>query len=183
MKTVRHNTFETNSSSSHSITIVRTAEPSYIGLANPALVDGGMVLYPSRLNEHVKHEGGLYSSTWKLNASVTDTKAALLVHQLTNFFDDNFHEEWCADILPKVYDAIKDECGYTDICTDDFYANYYIGNAYGDETKYPEDFPPLDFLGRTLSDKPIIDLDRLRTYIREYITNQFITIVDTSENN
>lgn len=181
MKTIRHNTYETNSSSSHSITIVRNTEPSLIGLANPALIDGNMVLYPARLRDHVSVSGLRYGSMHQLQAAVTDTKAALLVHQLTNFFGDNFHEDWCASILPRAYDVIKDECGYTDICTDDFYPNYDLGNRYGDDSEYPEDFPPLDFLGRTLSDKPIIDLDGLRSYIREYVANPYITIIDTSE--
>jgi hypothetical protein len=177
MKTIRHNTYETNSSSSHSITIVRGAEP--VNAIN------GLILYPAKIREYVQSQTdrGTYgsSSTWVLTASTLELKASLLVHQLTSFLDDNYNEEWCKTLLLKVYDVIKEECGYEEICTDGFYASYDLGGRYGTDTEYPSDFPPLDFLGRSLSDKPTVDLDGLRHYIREYICNPTITIIDTSK--
>lgn len=177
MKTIRHNTYETNSSSSHSITIMRDIEP----------VDAisGLILYPAKIREHVesKTDRGTYgsSSSWVLTASTMEVKASLLVHQLASILDDSFNEEWCMTLLQKAYDVIKEECGYVEICTDDFYPSYDLGDRYGTDTKYPSDFPPLDFLGRSLSDKPTVDLDGLRNYLREYICNPTIAIVDTSE--
>jgi hypothetical protein len=177
MKTIRHNTYETNSSSTHSITIVRGAEP--------VSAIGGLVLYPAKIREHVQShtDRGAYgsSSTHKLIATTLELKASLLVHQLTSFLDDGFNEEWCKTLLLKVYDVIKEECGYEEICTHKFHASYDLGGRYGTDTEYPSDFPPLDFLGRSLSDKPTVDLDGLRHYIREYICNPTITIIDTSE--
>lgn len=183
MKTIRHNTFETNSSSTHSLTVVTNTDPSSKLEDSELVIDN--ILYPAKLRDIAisEAEDGSYgSSTHRLVANNVHRKAALLIHQLWNFFDDSFHEEWCESHRRRIIEAIRRKCLYVDIVLpDNFYPYYDIGSRYSSDFEAPSDFPMFDFLGRTLNDKPIIDMNGLHAYIHTHIIDSSITIIDTNE--
>lgn len=181
MKTIRHNTFETNSSSTHSLTI-RTTSPDVESDDGDLVMDN--VLYPANLRklEDRRTNTNTYGSesTWCLVANTTARKAALLVHQIWNFFTDEFYEEWCKDTRARIVEVIRQECSYADIVLPDtFYAYYDVDNH--SDIDVPYEFPMYDFLGRALNDKPIVDMNGLRDYLHTHILNPDITIFDTQE--
>ena len=119
MKTIRNSVFETNSSSTHSITIGSKVEPTNPKI-EPLVVDG--ILYPSRLIQREQSLDLGYDNLTTTVCSTKDEKAALLVNWLyyTYYEYEDISYEEC---LNKI-SLIKEKCGYCDI--DLFlYSDYY----------------------------------------------------------
>lgn len=137
MKTIRKGVFETNSSSTHSISIEK------IG---PKNVDYGIIknniLYPHRLPSYqftVESDNRGYI----LECSNKDTKASLVCHWISAIFweDDSENKiiEW--------YNYLKDKLGYNDIQIiyhrNHEYSNYSDENCYLEEDFTKEDIDKL----------------------------------------
>ena len=102
MKTVRTGVFETNSSSTHSITI------KHIKLDDLKLVDDRNILYPGELSKFI-----IYSDNSEiLIADTKDKKAALICNYLKN--DEDLTQEQ----IIKYFNTLTNELGYTDIISD-----------------------------------------------------------------
>lgn len=84
MKTIRHNCFETNSSSTHSITIIDTRLAP--AKQTVQLCPLG-TLMPKVLNQTTAYTkiGEYYDSSWKLTARTSYEKAALLIHHIWSY--------------------------------------------------------------------------------------------------
>lgn len=114
MKTIRKNTFETNSSSTHSITIGTKGEYSK---SSPSVENN--ILYPSRLATYKIS----YGESRFLIANTKDTKAALLADWVLDMFDNESYSEYIKtfsdqsedEIKQYHYDIIAKLCGYDSI--------------------------------------------------------------------
>lgn len=137
MKKIRTGIFETNSSSSHSITIQK------VGKYKPLVEDD--ILYPSRLKQYevslAMHDGGHV-----LKCDTTHTKAALVIHWLQAYID---HGEVTNDYL----DYLIKELPYNKVVFEkdgNFKSDYYPYLEYdGDSLDLSSDFE---------KDKEVLDL-------------------------
>lgn len=131
MKTIRQNTFETNSSSTHSLTILslKDLREGNKKTYEPLVVDG--VLIPGNLRDtfaFVDH-GHSYESSWTLTAKTKDEKAALLFHHLLYYKDDaKYDDKWGEELYDIFVSWVVDEvvrlCGYSDVNMD--FAPYFM---------------------------------------------------------
>lgn len=182
MKTIRTNCFETNSSSTHSITI--QAGPQ--NLETPPLSENG-ILYPARIDDDEIRKLLFKAPTkwsdsreWVFTAASRDTKAALLAQYAYSILDsdDDLNEE----LLAQVMCTIASYTGYDSIdFGKDFYCRYSI-SAYSEEI-YDTDFETfLDTFARSfVTNKITVDLQRLGLAVQAIVLNDDKVIVDSSE--
>ena len=120
MKTIRKGVFETNSSSTHSITIGSKVEPKNPKI-QPLVVDG--ILYPARLSQREQKLDLGYDDLTTTVCSTKDEKAALLVNWLYYIYYD--YEEIQYDEYLEKCNFIRDKCGYKHIDVDNIDSDYY----------------------------------------------------------
>jgi|688.fasta_scaffold14164_18 hypothetical protein len=106
MKTIRHNTYETNSSSTHSITIISKSKDRKSKFRRAEIFEDG-ILYPGNLNDseaytHIPtgEEG------YVVKCYTPHQKAALTVHYL-NACDEYVNYDSSGDITTEQYNAFK----------------------------------------------------------------------------
>ena len=139
MKTVRQHTFETNSSSTHSITIVNRTDVKSTN-RNYLEVQKDGILIPANLKQsaaYVPIDTG-YDSGFILTASTRDQKAALLLHHAKSYmvesWDRTFDDEESTKILQFIRDYLVQPQGiYLDVDLDfspDFDAYSETGKCY-----------------------------------------------------
>jgi hypothetical protein len=108
MKTIRHNTFETNSSSTHSITIINKndAVPDKTRYAQ-LVIDG--VLHPSNLKHTFAYVSlqNSYEEGWILTASSRDEKSALLLHHVKSYLSDGWGRSYSCEEASRVLEFIR----------------------------------------------------------------------------
>jgi hypothetical protein len=191
MRTIRTNCFETNSSSTHSITIETSKSMVLDTNSNDPLVEND-ILYPARLNDEagrklikVENENPR-DRVWISKATNRNTKAAMLVHYLHSFFDDNWDtagEARNKKMFNHALDIIAVYCGYQSVeVPNDFFSMFSVGSRYGsDEGESDKEFFLTDILGESLSNKKMIDNEGLANFIQAIIMNPTKSIVDRSE--
>ena len=109
MKTIRNNVFETNSSSTHSVTLYSLNEKDSKKIQ--PLVEHG-VLYPDRLSDYSKSYGDVDVTL----LDNKDKKAAWFINACDEFEDrEDFCDGDAEDFQTKMIAAICQECGYTAI--------------------------------------------------------------------
>lgn len=171
MKTIRSNCFETNSSSTHSITI-RSVD--YANTENPLCKDG--VLIPANLvySPNYDDDNSCYYSGYTLKARSKDEKAALLIHYIfkLDLDDDEYidYDFFPDNALDYVVKTLKLKCSYTDICLNDFSYNF---NGYSDDRSFIDD----------LFSSPDGWESRIDDYINDVILNDKVEVVDKYEDN
>ncbi len=138
MKTIRANCFETNSSSTHSVTI---QSKSRIKRDDKQLVVDG-VLHPENLRSTSAYRNDNRDGH-SLHAETKDQKAALFIHHLKSVED---YSEWDSVVVSGIFKYVIEQliaqCGYTGINTK-FNYNFpysneeeggtYIDNIFDDE--------------------------------------------------
>lgn len=156
MKTIRQGTFETNSSSTHSISVSTIGEKN---TKTPPLVEGG-VIYPSRLRHYADHFG---ESTF-LRCDTVEKKVALLyswLHEAKLRWNDDLTDEQAKEL--ELVTA-KMTGLYVDL--DNKYGNYYT-------TEFGDDDPPIAEWGK--------DIESFKKYVQDVILNPTIEITDSNE--
>lgn len=144
MKTVRHNTFETNSSSTHSITILNKKDFSQKSL----LIDN--VLHPENLKftpAYSRNETG-YGRSSTLTAETRDQKAALFINHMISFLRESHYDlpDWIngktEEALKHITESLMLHNGYSSINTDftPVFDHYYDGDCYIDDFHDCSDF-------------------------------------------
>jgi hypothetical protein len=185
MKTVRSNCFETNSSSTHSITL--ESNTNAISADFPSLAQDN-ILYPARINDeniraafHTTNKGGYGSCSWTFTANTKSSKAALIVHYIYSILSsEEIDEEQLADVMCSLasymgYDSI-------DLGPDTFYDVYSIRRYDGDATYSAEIDKMLEFIGYSIhGNKVLIDMQRLGLYIQSIVLDDTKTLIDYSE--
>lgn len=153
MKTIRTNTFETNSSSTHSVTIHRKGDTGG-KIVRPLVVDG--ILYPDALKDYSLEVG----EATTLVCDTKDKKAAIVCHWIEE--EEDFSE------VPRkaMLELIKSLCGYSDIVEleDSDYSPY---SEYGDDVH-------VDFIDDLKSD----ELKSFEEFIRGIVLNDDMEIND-----
>jgi hypothetical protein len=168
MRTIRSNCFETNSSSTHSVTIISKTETRAENKNKPLEKDG--VLYPANLRfascYRVDNRDG-----YSLHAETVAEKTALFIHHIRSL--EYYGEYEKADILPaveyvidrmtNVYGAFK-EIDIKDLKDSNFEASdedgTYLDSIF--EKKGEDRLTAIDFFIRNTimdDDKVIIDCD------------------------
>ena len=118
VKTVRQSIFETNSSSTHSISIINKNE-NFEKLYVPPLVNDNNVLFPMRLNLYDSIVEG--SDIEHLNCSTKDKKFSLLIHWLLSYICDNDDYQpidddyFVSDIKRIIFEIIPKKGEYSSI--------------------------------------------------------------------
>jgi hypothetical protein len=112
MKTIRTNTFETNSSSTHSVTI--QTKGSGKSNRNKPLVDDQGRLVPKNLSSYTRSVGDATFTT----CETKDQKAAIVINWLRSRIDDSDISE---ETVTKATEILVKKCGYTGV---DEYNNY-----------------------------------------------------------
>lgn len=153
---VRQNCFETNSSSTHSVTIRnRCKAPDDV---KPILEEG--VLYPKRLNQF-SHSIGSDGSSMVCNTR--DMKAALLLSWIQNLFEEDYDDELEGASREAYIDYTLETLGYSGVnFEDDKYGNF-PNSEYEDN---------LSFSGDWEEDKEQID------NIIKYVNDDNVEIAD-----
>jgi hypothetical protein len=161
MKTIRTNTFETNSSSTHSVTVGpkggnkdKTVKP---------LVENG-ILYPNRLKGYVNSPA--YDCEF-LVCDTTDKKAAIVlswVCSAVEYGDAKFLEE----TLKQAADIIKELCGYSDIDIESINSDFYGSSECGE-----------NYSNRFVDDESF-NAEEFRSFVKSSVINDEIEIVDTT---
>lgn len=127
MKTVRQNVFETNSSSSHSITIYNKNDPKRKAgkLPRPLEVDG--VLYPDRLTDYrtsisdIEGAEYTYGTCDTTTCDTKDKKASLFVQGLYSESEDGYLDE---TLYNELLEILRKELGYSAIVFDPSRSEY-----------------------------------------------------------
>lgn len=178
MKTIRTNCFETNSSSTHSITI--TSKSKALRAESP-LVENA-VLIPVNLKEtSAFRESGCDGDGYTLHAFTTDEKAALLICHIESLScTGRTSNQVCRRLLKETVDALIRLVGYADVKTSGL--NYSIFSAYSEDSTYID-----DLLGYNhyVDDNEIDDNEayenfvaRVEDHIRNVVLNDDIMIID-----
>lgn len=157
MKTVRHNVFETNSSSTHSVTITTKSAPKPGKTPRELVVDG--TLYPMRLSDYSTSFG--YDGS-NLNCDTKDKKAAIVANWILsckeygNIEDTDF----------KVYIRfLREKCGYLTIDFEgDSYSSYNPydendGSQFSLSGDEDEDYAVLEEALKNILDDDIVIVD------------------------
>ena len=130
MQTIRTNCFETNSSSTHSITI---QSKSNVMKDDMDVVIAG-VLHPQNLRHSSAYRGVAYGDGHTLQARTRDQKAALLVCHIASIDPYYFNPKSGAVTLMKLAcDLLVKYCGYVDVITK---VDRNPFNAYSEDTTY-----------------------------------------------
>lgn len=116
MKTIRKKVFETNSSSSHSITINSIEAPS-TKECQP-LVEMN-ILYPERLSDYLQKY--TFDESY-LVCRTTDQKAAIVCNWIYVSANTSY--------VDRLFEIIKREIGYSDIIMDDYEFTPYTENDF-----------------------------------------------------
>jgi len=158
MKTIRDNTFETNSSSTHSVTIRTKSSCDEAKL----LVDDQGRLVPWNLGSHTT----CVEETYITICETKDKKAAILVDWLTYRL---VTEELAKETVAKAIEILVEKCGYTG-----------IDRSHG-ETAY--NFrSSADYVGESddeyLEDLKSDDFESFEKYINLVVLNDTKEIVD-----
>jgi hypothetical protein len=141
MKTIRNGVFETNSSSSHSISIGPYEEVQSLRWESVfEIEEGKAILYPGKLSTHVKYLG----EASQTRCETLFDKLAMVVNWLQGLRDDSWLtlDEFDIAIL-----RIKEDFELDDIVFST-YSDYYPYSEYGDnpfsrEENFQEDFEGL----------------------------------------
>jgi len=184
MKTIRTNCFETNSSSTHSITIDTTSRRKTA--SSPSLSENG-VLYPARIGDEnvrdvffTKPTQWSDSREWVFRAWTKDTKTALLVHYIYGLLESEGDHD--PDMLNRVLQTIAAFTGYDSIdLGDNFYARYSIDRY--DEGNVDEAIEKLfETIGfSAFGNKVLVDLEQLGLRVQEIAWDETKTLIDLSE--
>jgi hypothetical protein len=184
MKTIRTNCFETNSSSSHSITIDTTSRRETA--SSPALSENG-ILYPARIEDDAVRDVFFTKPTqwsdsreWVFRAWTKDTKTALLIHYVYGLLDSE--NDLDPVMLERVLQTVAAYTGYDAIdLGDNFYARYSIDRY--DEGNVDEAvekvFETIGF--SAFGKKILVDLEQLGLRVQEIAWDETKTLIDTSE--
>ncbi len=180
MKTIRTNCFETNSSSTHSITLETTGNVA--GLDAPSLSDGSTLL-PTRLGD--KDVRDYFNAPqepnerkWVFRASTRDSKTALLFSYVYSILE---YEELDQDLLERVIDTIAAYAGYTEIkVPSDFFTYFSISrwseNDYGDDIN-----KLLETIGTSIhGNKVLVDHQAMGLIIQNIVYDDTKVLVDLS---
>lgn len=176
MKTIRTNTFETNSSSTHSLTIQKKSAKKSGTL--PLVIDG--VLHPENLSNYTNHFGD--SSI--LSCDTPDMKAAILMNWVFSVYEDEYddvvdeEEEGYLEKdvwLEKVVELVKEKMKYNDV-----FIEWTTATWREDPTeKYLEsDFSPYE----EYCDDPVgdwTDLANISKFIDDVVLNNEMEIIDS----
>jgi hypothetical protein len=171
MKTIRTNTFETNSSSTHSVTIGKKNKK----VGGKELVEDG-VLHPSRLSGYTNSVG---ESTFTV-ADTKDKKAAILIHWVESFFENGQYDttgdetSWSKfekETRTTVLEIVKELCGYTDIKITKSFSPDFTSSTENDGD------PTEEFLR---SDPPAFNEKMFRRFIEDNILDDEVEIVDSN---
>lgn len=162
MKTIRINTFETNSSSTHSLTI--TSKSKIKQTKEPLVVDN--VLIPARLVEY--RECLDYTETVYTRLSTKEQKASILFYWW-QYREAN--KEWNGNhvTLEELVYTVQAECGYSNIEWSSNNRQYYF-DPYGDDVDRR-----VDLCLNTLA--------HLEDFIRTVVLDDDKEIIDTIEGN
>ena len=137
MKTIRRCVFETNSSSTHSITITGKSDRDIPKIL--PLVEYG-VIYPERLSS--REIDVLKNSDLSfLVCSTKEEKTALLLNWLSNAQDDFFEIKNIDSRIEGIAKYIANYCGYIDVVLPNRWYGYSFYDDYDDPLK---DYPTLD---------------------------------------
>jgi hypothetical protein len=159
MKTIRSNCFETNSSSTHSVTIVSSKNDAFADL----VIDG--VLHAGNLGKTSAYRRSA-SDGYTLYASSSDQKAALLLHHLKSVKDYSYDCDVDIEALTVLaQDLLSAKLGYTGFAEFNYSFHYSSedGDTYMDDIINSKD--PGKALERHIknvvlnTDKTIIDSD------------------------
>lgn len=182
MKTIRTNCFETNSSSTHSVTIETAPGLSIVDAIS--LSENG-VLYPARINDSEVQKAFKETSPdwksrwWKFNACTKDTKTALLVHYVHSILN---YEELDQDLLAEVLNTIAVFAGYESIdLGTEFWSSYSI-DRWSDESHGEEIEKLLETIGYSLrGNKVLVNLQALGLFIQKIVLDDTKILIDYSE--
>lgn len=135
MKTIRRSVFETNSSSTHSITIEATGE----NINYEPLVEDD-TLYPDRIDQYnIDLETG--DGGYILSCDTKDKKAALICHWTTVVVNDMYSRDEQEKIdaeLELWYTYLSEKLGYRNILIAD--GNYYPYAEYSEDINFPHEY-------------------------------------------
>jgi hypothetical protein len=160
MKTIRSNCFETNSSSTHSVTIVSSKNDAFAEL----VIDG--VLHAGNLGKTSAYRSSA-SDGYTLYASSTDQKAALLLHHLKSVKDYAYDVDVDIEALTLLaQEMLKVKLGYTGF--EEF--RYSFPYSSEDGGTYMDDI--------INSEDPAEALDR---HIKNVVLNPDTTIIDSDD--
>lgn len=164
MKTTRTNCFETNSSSTHSFTIISKSELKEKKSAEPLFDDNTQTLHVDRLSQQdcVIVMSGYGEDNWQLNAATVHEKAALFVHHV----DGRYEKKLDIELVKRL---LQEMCGYSAIVGEtrngyDSYNDNDYGNSYIDRIQNSDDIE-----------------EAVREFIRDVILNPD-TVMQESEN-
>lgn len=156
MKTIRKGVFETNSSSTHSISIQTIGSPVCKDV-RPLVIDN--ILYPEHLADYSVHldygDGG-----YTLVCNTKDMKAALIAHWVESYYTDHDISE---ETFYEALDIIASRIGYDGVVFLDpptWYSRFYPCDE--DEGSYlSDDLHELEYLlGVVLDDtKEIVEAE------------------------
>lgn len=125
MKTIRHNCFETNSSSTHSITIIDRKSLKEPSKSVPALLTQDLILNPGNLSDQPCYSDLSYGDGGhSLTASNRLEKAALFCHYVKSTVD-YWEEENQQTIKDYTTAILKESLGYSGVNWD-FYDEFSI---------------------------------------------------------
>lgn len=133
-KQIRSGVFESNSSSTHSVTIRNKRSPKDPKPTRELVKDN--ILYPNVLTDYTMSFSYDSSSTC---CDTKDKKAAIVCNWVNNateyaFYDDgkrdlNKRKTFVAEVLQKFVKA----CGYDGVDVDNLSNNFYSSSEYGDD--------------------------------------------------
>jgi hypothetical protein len=186
MRTIRTNCFETNSSSTHSITIDTNANREIVDA--PSLSENG-VLYPARIHDanvkasfHVSGSGSHWANRkWTFTAWTKDTKTALLVHYIYSILE---YEELDEELLAEVLNTIAVFAGYASIdLGEKFWSAYSVERYHGGDETYGEEFEKLlETIGYSISgNKVLVNLQALGLFVQNIVCDDTKALIDFSE--
>lgn len=126
MKTVRHGVFETNSSSTHSISIgpVRTLNQRE-GLPLTEITDEGIFFYPMRLSSYMTET----SRSSETRCNTLEKKLAIVCQWILSCEEDFLEET----IVDNAFERLKQEFNISEIVGRNEPYEYYYSSEYGDE--------------------------------------------------
>lgn len=176
MKTIRRNCFETNSSSTHSITLVKNNSlnkntPDYL----PIYHDGKLLPGNLKPSVYFSEINMGYDTAWSLICKDADSKAAWTMQHLKAVAEYNeFEDKWemSEDDFKKltllIVERLKNDLGYKEI--DPVFDHFVYC--------YSEDgYSPTDIFG---DDSMTIE-ERVDEYMKTVILDSNVSIVETEQ--
>lgn len=168
MKTIRSNCFETNSSSTHSVTILSKEKGETACSERPLEKDG--VLYPANLRFTIAYREDTRDG-YSLYASTTAEKCALLIHHIKSLRDYCYQKSDIEGILVFVINQITSYHGlFKEVNLDTFRDSNFVCSD--------EDVTYLDEIMRLDKSKRETAMD---FFIRNTVMNDDMIIVDSDD--